>query len=358
MKETRSLLWKISQENQFQKEKKDLKTGQKVNKDSKLSEMNVFLDENDLLRSKTRLTFSEELTYDEKNPVILPSGCPIIEKFILNLHVNLGHASANYLLSVIREHFKILKSKREIKRIINTCLTKRCTKVRPLGQQMGPLPTQRMDQLECFAHCSTDLFGPMFVKHTCKWEKCVHLKETKVWGCIFTCLQSRAIHLEIVDNLSAEEFILALRRFISRVGIPKTMFSDNGTNFVAASKELNRMFKAINWNKVKEECVKKGIDWTFAVEAAPFTNGISERMIQTVKKHLRIIIGSARLSRKHLEIILKETELIVNNRPLCVVSPDDDDLNQITPFQLLMGKTANFLPDPNWKKQIKNPNAL
>ena len=355
LKETRSLLWKISQENQFQKEKRDLKTCQSVNKDSKLSEMNVFLDENELLRSKTRLILSEELTYDEKNPVILPSGCPIIEKFILNLHVNLGHASANYLLSVMREHFKILKSKREIKRIINTCLTKRCTKAQPLGQQMGPLPTQRMDQLECFAHCSTDLFGPMYVKHTCKWEKCVHPKETKVWGCIFTCLQSRAIHLEIVDNLSAEEFILALRRFISRVGIPKTLFSDNGTNFVAASKELIRMFKAINWNQVKEECIQKGIDWTFAVEGAPFTNGISERMIQTVKKHLRIIIGSAGLSRKHLEIILKETELIVNNRPLCVVSPDEDDLNPITPFQLMMGKTANFLPDPNWKKQAENP---
>ena len=79
-----------------------------------------------------------------------------------------------------------------------------------------------------------------------------------------------------MDDLSAEEVILALRRFITRVGLPKTMFSDNGTNFQCASKELKRLFKAINWNKVQEECSQKGIQWSFAVEAAPHTNEITE----------------------------------------------------------------------------------
>ena len=210
-----------------------------------------------------------------------------------------------------------------------------------MTQQMGSLPSQRMDQLESFAHCSTDMFGPMMVKHICKWENCIHPKESKLWCCIFTCLQTRAIHLELVDEMSAEGFILALRRFISRFGMPKTIYSDNGTNFTAASKELHRMFKAINWNKIKEDCIQKGITWTFATELAPFRNGITERMIQSVKKHLRIIIGTAKLSRKHLEIIMKETELIVNNRPLSVVSPEDDNLVPITPFMLTTGNTIS-----------------
>ena len=167
LRRTEEMLWKISQENQFGKEKRDLENGLSVNKDSKLSELNVFLDDKQIMRSKTRLLFSTELTHDEKNPIILPNECPIIEKYILNLHQINGHASANYLLSMVRNHFKLLKSKREIKRIINKCLTKRCTKPLQLGQQMGPLPVQRMDNLECFAHCSTDLFGPMWVKHIC-----------------------------------------------------------------------------------------------------------------------------------------------------------------------------------------------
>ena len=355
LEKTKEVLWNISQEHQFHMERKDIGNGNKVAKDSKLAELNMFIDENHLMRSKTRLVQSQELTYDETHPIVLPNHCPIVEKFILNLHQSLGHASANYLLSLIRQQFKLLKSKQEIKRIINLCLTRRCIKGQPLRQQMAPLPVQRMDQLEPFAHCSTDLFGPMFIKHICKFENCVHLKETKVWCCIFTCLQTRGIVLEIVDDLSAEEVILALRRFITRVGLPKTMFSDNGTNFQCASKELKRLFKAINWNKVQEECSQKGIQWAFAVEAAPHTNGITERMIQSVKKHIRITIGSARLTRKHLEIVLKEAEFLVNNRPLCVVSPDENDLTPITPFQLIMGKQANLLPDPNWRKQVENP---
>ena len=358
MRKTKMILWKVSQEQHFYKELRNLEEGKEIEKDSKLNEWNVFMDENNIMRSRSRLILSTMLTYDEVNPIILANNCPIVEKYILNLHKVLGHSSANYLLALIRTHYKLLKSKREIKRIINKCLTKRCTKVIPLEQQMGPLPKERMDQLECFAHCATDLFGPMWVKHSCKHEDCVHTKETKVWGCIFTCLQSRAIHLEIVDDLSAEEFILALRRFVSRVGTPKSLFSDNGTNFTASAKELKKLFKNINWERVEKECLSKGIEWKFAVEAAPFTNGVAERMIQTVKKHVRIIIGSARLTKKHLEIVLKETELIVNNRPLSVVSPEEEELTPITPFQLMMGKTANFLPDPNWKKQIEHPGTF
>ena len=155
--------------------------------------------------------------------------------------------------------------------------------------------------------------------------------------------------------MSAEGFIEALRKFISRYGMPKTIYSDNGTNFTASSKELHRMFKAIQWGKIENECTQKGIIWTFATELAPFRNGITERMIQSVKKHLRIILGTAKLSRNHLDLIMQEVQLIVNNRPLSVVSPNEDNLVPITPFMLITGKTANFLPDPNFKAQVQNP---
>lgn len=85
----------------------------------------------------------------------------------------------------------------------------------------------------------------------------------KMYGCIFTCLNSRAVHIEVANSLSADSFINAHRRFVARRGDPIKVFSDNGSNFAAAEKELKKALAEMNQNIAEEMLHKKGVEWHF-----------------------------------------------------------------------------------------------
>ena len=108
---------------------------------------------------------------------------------------------------------------------------------------MADLPKERLSQEPPFTYCGIDMFGPILVKEG--------RKEMKRYGCLFTCLSSRAIHIESTNSLSTDAFIQALRRFVSRRGNVWVIITDNGTNFVGASAELNKAFSEINHKKIK-----------------------------------------------------------------------------------------------------------
>ena len=89
---------------------------------------------------------------------------------------------------------------------------------------MSPWPKNKLTQSAPFKHTGLDYFGPLYVKSQNREKK-------KVWVCLFTCVVERAVHLEIVDDLTAEEFLLALRRVIARRGNPSKIISDNAAQF-------------------------------------------------------------------------------------------------------------------------------
>ena len=274
-------------------------------------------------------------------------------KYIEHLHFTNLHAGPDYVLSVLREKFRLQQARRQIKKVIRTCTKAKCTKPIPLQQQMAPLPSLRTDGSGIpFQHVAVDLFGPMFTQHVCDFETCPHEKRTKVYCALFTCFHSRAVHLELIQNQGTEEFLTALRKFVGRRGRPNTIFSDNATNFKSGAKEIRLLYKSINWKTISANGLEQKIEWIFNTEKAPFRNGIAERMVRSVKTPLRIILGSACLTFRQLEVLLTEVEGIVNNRPLALVTDDPDDLIPITPFELINGRKLDQMPDPNQQRNV------
>jgi hypothetical protein len=351
--ETENFLWRISQKIGFPTETKQLSMGKDIDKKSKIVQYNPEWDiEKALIISNSRLSDSN-LPESTRRPIILPKNCRIVAKYVEHLHLANHHAGPDYVLSVLREKFRLQQARRQIRKIIRTCTKAKCTKPTPLTQQMAPLPSSRTDGNGIpFQHVSVDLFGPMYTKHMCDLENCPHEQKTKVYCALFTCFQTRAIHLELINNQGTEEFLTALRKFVGRRGRPDMIFSDNATNFKSGAKEIRLLYKSINWKAITANGIEQKIEWLFNTEKAPFRNGIAERMVRSVKTPLRIILGSACLTFRQLEVLLIEVESIVNNRPLALVTDDPDDLTPITPFELINGRKLDQMPDPNQQRNV------
>ena len=157
--------------------------------------------------------------------------------------------------------------------------------------------------------------------------------KTKVWICLFTCIVTRAVHLEVVHDMSSEEFLLCFRRFIAQRGTPCEIISDNSMQFRASSTVLDRI-----WNKIQQSdeimsnVSNAGIKWRFNVELAPWMGGFYERLIGLVKTSLRKTIERRLLTTVQLQTLLKEIEAVLNSRPLVYVGDDFNSNFPITPL--------------------------
>ena len=355
--QTELFLMRISQKMNFSKEISKLSKGEEIDfKNSPLREYNPTWDDSrQILFSNSRLSHSN-IAHTTKFPILLPKNCPIVEKYVLNLHILHSHAGPGYVLALLRQKFRLCQGRRQVQKIIHKCTKRHCTKPVPLKQQMAPLPPLRIEEPTAFRNVAVDLFGPMFVKHWCQIDGCPHPHDKKVYCALFTCFHSRAVHLEILKDQGTEEFLNGFRSFVGRRGAPNIMFSDNAKNFKSAAKEIRLLYKSINWEKVKSEGQKQNIEWIFNTEKAPWGNAICERMVRSVKTPLRIIIGAAKLTERQLSVILTEIEGMVNNRPLSTVTDHPDDLVPITPAELIIGRRMEAIPDPNFKNKDSETN--
>ena len=201
------------------------------------------IESNGLLCVGGRLS-AATITDDKKWPVILPGKHPVTGTIIWEVHRKEGHAGVSHMLGILRERFWIVNTKAVIKRTIRSCLTCRKLNVSLSKQQMAPLPEIRVtSHWRPFSAVGVDCFGPFFVRRG---------KLLETWyGCMLTCLQCRAVHLELSQSLSMDSFMLALTTFIERRGSPKIIYSDNGGSFVGADTELRKQLE--QWRKDKLE---------------------------------------------------------------------------------------------------------
>ena len=179
-----------------------------------------------------------------------------------------------------------------------------------------------------FRNTGVDFFGPMLVKE--------RRSEVKVYGCLFSCMSTRACHLELVDDLSTDHFIMALKRFIARRGRPQSIHSDNGTNFVGAKNELRKCIKLLDEERIQNFCAPKEIEWKFQSPSASHFGGVWERLIQSTKKMLKAIVADTIVSKEVLRTALVEAEGILNSRPITHVSNDVGDIEPLTPNHFLL----------------------
>lgn len=337
----------------------------RVKKGSDLTRFSVVIDNSGVLRSETRLSLSETLPDETVTPILLPKRSEIVEKYVLHLHTVYGHIKGGQMLYILRRQFRLVGGKNELKRILHMCMTRGCTAPISLEQRLAPLPPERIDFLVAWGNIAVDFFGPIQIKHQCELRaecahkdvdkkhkcnltaKCPHEEEDKAWGCVFTCLQTRAVHLELVEGLSTATFLQAFNRMVSRRGHPQFVWSDNAKTFKSASRILHRLYKKVDWTEVHNTSAKKGIQWKFGVEKAPHTNGIVERMVRSVKDALKSTLAAPNLSARHLETIMIEVEGIINDRPLIAPSESDDEPATISPAMLCIGRPIHLIPMAN-----------
>ena len=155
---------------------------------------------------------------------------------------------------------------------------------------MANFPLQRLQpNSPLFHHTSCDYFGPLTVKVG-------RNKTTKHYGLIFTCLNTRAVHLEIATDCSAMEFIQTLRRFFSIRRYPAEILSDNGTQFVGALTDLRQMIQGVDKKTLKDYCAEPGVQWKFITPSAPHQNGCAEALVKSCKLALKKAVVSMYLA--------------------------------------------------------------
>ena len=213
---------------------------------------------------------------------------------------------------------------------------------------MSDLPSLRLaPYTPPFHYTSCDYFGPYIVKIG-------RNKTTKHYGVLFTCLNTRAVHLELAVDCSTLEFLQVLRRFLSIRGQPAMMTSDNGTQFVGAERELREMITGWNKYELREFCAKKGIKWKFTTPAAPHHNGCAEALVKSCKKALKIAIRKQVLTPFELYTCLLEVANLVNQRPIGRIPNDPDNGTYVCPNDILLGRLTAEVPQGPFKP-TKNP---
>ncbi|XP_065065262.1 uncharacterized protein LOC135691349 isoform X2 [Rhopilema esculentum] len=194
------------------------------------------------------------------------------------------------------------------------------------------LPDFRVTMAKPFANVGIDFAGPLYIKAS-------NSEMTKVYICLFSCCVTRALHLELVQDLSASVFLNCLRRFCAKRGTPEVINSDNAKTFKATAKFLKKLS---NNQEIKTFLEIKRIKWKFNLEVSPWQGGHFERMVRSVKRCLRKVLGNAKVSHDELCTLLAEVECVLNNRPLTYLY-DELGGEVLTPSHLVMGRRLNLL---------------
>ena len=304
-----------------------LRQGRYVPKTSSLYKLNPFIGEDQLLRVKGRLQFSD-LKFDEKHPIILPK-CHLAVLLVRFQHVLLKHAGVSTMITTLRNQFWIIGLRGIAKRVKRMCIKCKRFDASSCNPPMAPLPESRVKQACPFAVTGLDHAGPLF---------CCDYPNKKFYILLFTCGVVRAVHLELVDSVSTSDTVLALRRFVSRRGLPRVLYSDNAKGFRAVPHKLSNLFGP--------HCP----EWKFIAPRSPWWGGgWWERLIRSVKSALKKTLGCKTLMRKELETSLHEVESCINSRPLTFVSDCIVDTDPITPSHFLLGRSSfcdNMHPEP------------
>ncbi|XP_003737520.1 uncharacterized protein LOC100902812, partial [Galendromus occidentalis] len=173
---------------------------------------------------------------------------------------------------------------------------------------------------------------------------------------LFVCSATRAVHLELVPDMSTEQFLLSLRKFLNRFRSTTKIISDNGRSFVRAAKELKILFDHARAPRVQQHLVNQSITWEFITARAPWQGGWYERMVQTIKRPLRRILGKNTLSFRELEVVLSDVEALVNERPLTAIQTDPNEIRALSPAELVSANNLR-VPLPEVECEPKDPSA-
>ena len=214
-------------------------------------------------------------------------------------------------------------------RYLRECSVCAINRPQPIRQLMSDLPPTRTSAYKKpFFHCGLDYFGPfIFIQGG---------SQRKAWGLLFTCMSSRALHVELVTSLSLSEFVLAFNRFSNLRGPVSKIYSYNGPIFQAASKSLPSLLESTGL-KTSLPFESKELLWSLEFTYVLAQGGAWESMVKQIKRVIFEILDSSKRKPSLIELItyMGSAVRIVNERPLVSLSDDAEDCTVITPASLL-----------------------
>ncbi|XP_062557895.1 uncharacterized protein LOC134222751 [Armigeres subalbatus] len=314
-----------------------------IEKSSSLYKLSPLIDEDGIIRMEGRVERVEFLPFDLRFPVILPDGHRITRLIVQHYHDKSGHGYRQAVKNELRQLYYIPHLDAVVRKVAASCVWCKVRHCRPKAPRMAPLPVQRVTpNLRAFSYVGVDYLGPLDVT--------IGRRTEKRWIALFTCMVTRAVHLEVAHGLTTQSCLMAIHRFIGRRGWPIEFFSDNGTNLRGASKEVVEAAQDIR-DDCADQLTNARTKWTFNPPAAPHMGGVWERLVRSVKELLTVFNDGRRLTDEILQTVLVEAEDIINSRPLTYVSQQSDEAEALTPNHFLRGSSSNqpcvALPPPH-----------
>lgn len=335
----------LCQREEFADDVHCLRANKPLKKRSKLRSLNPFLDEMAVLRVGGRLRHAN-IPEDAKHQIILPQNHIFSKLIIAQAHMKTLHGGPTLMLNYIRQKFWILGCKNMINKEVHRCVV--CVRYRAATrtQLMADLPQQRVTPTRPFLHAGVDFAGPIDLRMS-KGRGC---KTYKGYICIWICMASKAIHIEIVSSLDSESFVAAFKRFTARRGHCSHIWSDNATNFTAGNKQLRDLFEThleTVKNQIYDQLARDGTTWHHIPASSPHIGGLWEAGVRSIKHHLRRILGNSTLTYEEMSTVTSQIEACLNSRPISAISNDVNDLLPLTPGHFLIGEQPIVVPEPS-----------
>lgn len=299
-----------------------------------VKQLKLFIDDRGLLRCGGRI-HNAPVTETVKFPYLLPQKHTFTRLVVMDAHERILHSGPNSTVTFIRQKYWIPAIRRCVQHVLKKCVP--CRKV--IGKPYSapdppPLPAVRVEEADPFTVTGVDFSGALQVRGT-------DGQDTKAYICLFTCASTRAVHLELVPDLSTETFLQAYRRFCSRRSVPRMMISDNGTTFVGAANQIKNLFAS---ERIHTELSRRGTEWRFIIKRAPWYGGWWERLIGLTKTSIKKVLGLSYVDYHTLSTVITEIEAVINDRPLTYISTAQSDLQPLTPSHLVSGRRITVLP--------------
>ncbi|XP_033116710.1 uncharacterized protein LOC117116716 [Anneissia japonica] len=308
-----------------------------------LCKLNPFKDENGILRVGGRLRRSD-LDLGGRHPILLPKDNHVSRLIAEYFHEQVQHQGRLLTAAALRSGgIWIIGAHNLVRSIINKCNICKRLRGQPVTQQMADLPKDRLESVPPFTNVGIDVFGP--------WQVVTRktrggAAESKRWAVLFTCLSSRAVHIEVINSMDTSSFIMSLRRFTAIRGPVARIRCDQGTNFVGARGEFQTI---LNDQNVTKFLVSQNCEWIFNPPHASHFGGVWERQIGIIRRILDTMfqkLGKHQLTDEVLRTFMAEACAVVNSHPITTLSTDPNDPLALNPTMLLTQKTSPLQTPP------------
>ncbi|XP_055909040.1 uncharacterized protein LOC129943877 [Eupeodes corollae] len=331
------VLMREAQHITYQEELADLISKRLLEKSSPIYNLCPYLDDHNIIRAKGRIDLSIESNDDFKRPIILPRDHQITYLIMMDMHYRFHHQNHETAINEIRQTYQIPQLRTAFHSMRKKCQDCKNQNAKPREPMMAQLPKARLSPFtRPFSFTGIDYFGPINIS--------ILRRSEKRWGVLLTCLTTRAVHIEIAHSLSAYSCILALRNFMARRGAPIEIFSDNGTNFQGAERELREALNDVDKLKLMEAFTSPRTKWSFNPISSPHMEGCWERLVRSIKTVLYKIMPMRNPTDELLRSMMLEVENIVNSRPLTYIPIDSENEEALTPNHFLLGSSNGMKP--------------